>query len=456
LKNYYEILGINQTATEMEIKKAYFNQVRKYPPDRYQEEFMAIREAYELLSDKKTKYQYDSMNNMSAFVINNFEIAKKWIEENELGAAISILEELVSYAPNLNVIKVLLGETYEQNENSGKAIKIFEELVKEEPNNAGFQGHLAYSFLDRGWHKKAIIAFTKAIEMDADNLSFYLGLNDAHVSNNDLHSSKNILTKAISKFKESNSESTSVYYNLIQTDIMLEDKEDMLKHLDALTKLAVINKDIKDNTAWTLAQLAKILLSANRTNEAEEIVKRALELSPNNEDILAIQENINSYENLENSFELLLNDARFHKNLKELIEIEIYKDELTGMDLMGKDGLIAVNELIILEDFHFFSVQIMLLEITYPQLYNVKREFFDATKDFSNRKDMIKKRKVQKQKFDALLRKFNYTMDFDDDDLDEDDDDDFMEEPFVREEVKVGRNDPCPCGSGKKYKKCCG
>jgi uncharacterized protein YecA (UPF0149 family) len=20
----------------------------------------------------------------------------------------------------------------------------------------------------------------------------------------------------------------------------------------------------------------------------------------------------------------------------------------------------------------------------------------------------------------------------------------------------VGRNDPCPCGSGKKYKKCCG
>ncbi len=21
---------------------------------------------------------------------------------------------------------------------------------------------------------------------------------------------------------------------------------------------------------------------------------------------------------------------------------------------------------------------------------------------------------------------------------------------------KVGRNEPCPCGSGKKYKKCCG
>lgn len=27
---------------------------------------------------------------------------------------------------------------------------------------------------------------------------------------------------------------------------------------------------------------------------------------------------------------------------------------------------------------------------------------------------------------------------------------------YVRTEAKVGRNDLCPCGSGKKFKKCCG
>ncbi len=27
--------------------------------------------------------------------------------------------------------------------------------------------------------------------------------------------------------------------------------------------------------------------------------------------------------------------------------------------------------------------------------------------------------------------------------------------PYIREGKKVGRNEPCPCGSGKKYKKCC-
>ena len=28
--------------------------------------------------------------------------------------------------------------------------------------------------------------------------------------------------------------------------------------------------------------------------------------------------------------------------------------------------------------------------------------------------------------------------------------------PIRNEGPRVGRNDPCPCGSGKKYKKCCG
>jgi preprotein translocase subunit SecA len=34
--------------------------------------------------------------------------------------------------------------------------------------------------------------------------------------------------------------------------------------------------------------------------------------------------------------------------------------------------------------------------------------------------------------------------------------DDALVKTIKRDEPKVGRNDPCPCGSGKKYKKCHG
>ena len=35
-------------------------------------------------------------------------------------------------------------------------------------------------------------------------------------------------------------------------------------------------------------------------------------------------------------------------------------------------------------------------------------------------------------------------------------DDSAVKQPKKRADEKIGRNDPCPCGSGKKYKQCCG
>ncbi len=44
----------------------------------------------------------------------------------------------------------------------------------------------------------------------------------------------------------------------------------------------------------------------------------------------------------------------------------------------------------------------------------------------------------------------------DDDEEDIDESSPEVHQPFVREQPKVGRNDPCPCGSGKKFKNCHG
>ena len=37
-----------------------------------------------------------------------------------------------------------------------------------------------------------------------------------------------------------------------------------------------------------------------------------------------------------------------------------------------------------------------------------------------------------------------------------DDDNPFSPEALAAQGLRVGRNDPCPCGSGKKYKQCHG
>jgi len=448
VKDYYSTLDIPREAAASDIKKAYFGMVRKYPPERYPEKFMKIREAYEVLIDDKARKQYDAFDSMPDIVKKFFEAAKEALEEGDSEKAVGLLERVTEVYPGFSIVNGLLGDAYLQNGNSGRALKVFEELVSKEPGNAGFAGKLAHAYFTRGWHKKAVEKYRSALLLDEDNISLWLGLVKCHLKAKEFDRAREVTLEGIEVSKRKGWDSLELYYHIILTDIYSSDKDSLTKHLDELRNAAEKNADEKSNVAWFLATLSKQFQVYGLRDISAATISTAFELMPDDEEIKSIHAKIEKERVLLEQIKKLKSDRSFHRVFADMFDFELHK--CTDKDCLDCEFEQFAFEMDILTEIDFFRREILRLKTAYPELYAMKSEFFGNALNSKNLQSLMF---GYKKKMDRYMRlcpeKFS---DGDDDGEDEY----YPQQPVRRDENKVGRNDPCPCGSGKKYKKCCG
>lgn len=459
-KNLYEVLGVTVDATTAEIKKAYFSMVRKYPPDRYPHEFMSIREAYETLSNEDARREYNSIALMPPRVKVVFDKGKAALDEGDYEEAIYYLEHAAVAAPGSRVIRGFLGRAYLENGNTVKAIDVFSELTREEGDNAAYRGYLARAYLERGWHRKAVDAFEKALSLDEDNLSLWMGMAESYAMGERFEDARDTLVRALEKGKTTEWDNIGIYLHLVQFEMLLGNMDNMEKYLEDLTRLAVQDETITENVGWALGEMARILVREGCMDIARSIVERAVRLAPGSEEIRGLKEELTRFIQLDEQMARLQQDKTMPEEIVELIELELFPLPVIGSPMERELHLFMI-ESVVVEEAHQFIASINRLRKNYPELYDLKKAFFDGVLN------PVKRRKMSRQymrKFgryrpaiEAMMASgmFEEQEDF----IENEDGDSIFEgpqQPYVRETPKIGRNEPCPCGSGKKYKKCCG
>ena len=434
--SHYEILGVGASAGVQEIKKAYFGAVRKYPPERCPEEFKRIREAYVTLSNPERRREYDD-GQENGTIREYLGEAREAMDERRYQEALAPLQKALEISPGSRVARGMHALCLIQLEAYEQAIRIYKKLILECPDDPVFYYTLGEALFRQGALKQASEAFEASLRLAPDDLASWVQLGYCY-----FRLDNNVKARAtLEKCLEVCGENVSVYLRLIQMDTY-EDNVDWLKRdIRRLEKLAEDDPEMRENVAWSLVRTAESIRE-RVPDLAATLLGKAKKLNPDAE-IKQLHKETSLLQKLYKSEERLRKDPAIHSWIKDLVSIEIARIA-EGYD--GPENAAPMQKLMLKEPANLLSSARRIKE-EYPDLFKLLRKFLQTLLD--NPAGVVFSESDTRQIYReiALLDGLNP----DGIPLDE-----VYIPPMPRvKTVDVGRNEPCPCGSGKKYKKCC-
>ncbi len=463
--SYFSILGLNQddmaSITDEIIKKAYFTEVRKYPPDKQPEKFKELRRAYDVLRNQFERSLYivlsEDYEALGLYLKSIYtSIASEFLEE-----AIADLLDLQSKASKDNVeIKILLGKCYIQKQNFGIAIKLFKELYQDHPYRRDIFYYLIESYFWRGFFKKVIEAiddFTKVNNTSPFLLSMYAKcLKKVKTKLSwSAYVEKSLEDQAHSEYPQALL--TAAKMHLVSNELQIaKGYMASLKELLAnnptmvygegfcLDAIELYEYSLYDDLSWSIECLdLSFLIEAVYNTQYNSFSKSPFIQIYINKCILKLDSDKEISNNIKSIF-------GYHHSINLKNEVT-YKYELLGVfqayfEILNglKKERISANRLKEKHYFLYLQAKDSLEEILNPsltdKLYETVQSIYDKLKD--DGESFIVNGKDVRPFFQMFLNRREHSPSH--------------ETPYTREEPKISRNSPCPCGSGKKFKHCCG
>jgi curved DNA-binding protein CbpA len=444
-KSHYEVLGVGKTAGGAEIKRAYFTLVRTYQPDRFPEEFKEIRAAYETLKDEKKRAEYDAIGDLPPAAASLFHEAQRFDRLGRRGQAAELYQLILKRHPGLDTVREQYALSLAADDKPGKAAEMWEELCRRQPGNPRYGRKLGQCYLDRGWNKKALAETRRALALDTsaiDSWSLLVSCTVAGLKGNSDTTWDEIFAvsrEALEAVKAVTADEWKKIFFHAYAFITagIENISSARVHLQEILRLVREGGRQGRNEGQNALEEVLFFIPAPSLAGVYTELRQIADLVPDDQKIRRKMDAVRLGFEVEG-----LVEKKFPEIFRDLFRIlnADYEEEESGEYELE----VMAIECVMLDEKSRYDPLIRRLKEEYPELYGLHRSFFDEALRARDPDKMLylRSKKLNKMKRQAGI-------------YDEDPDSAPME-PVRRDQPKVGRNDPCPCGSGKKYKRCCG
>ena len=295
MKNYYEILNVNKDANQEEIKSGYKKMLRKYPPEKEQEKYKEIREAYDTLKDEKSKKNYDAYFHHEKNIKTLEDKYTEYMEAKNYNEAEKVLKKILIISPEIAHIKDKLGEVYVLKKEYEKSIEIYKELIKEYPENVDYLIKLAGNYSQLKFYDKSGVYYLTAYVLDDSNSEAISGVVHSYIKENKISEAIDFLNENIEKDDKLDFEDFFALSKLLECYIIKNDMSNLKRILEDIKKIALEDEESKSFISWKLGKLAAELYDMGIYEETKEILEICLKLTPDVDIILELYKNVDLF-----------------------------------------------------------------------------------------------------------------------------------------------------------------
>ena len=384
----YSILGLQNSCMAEEIKAAFFKKLREIGgPERNPSQYKIIREAYDTLSNSKSRHEYDTMSKYGKEINDIIEKVESILksEKPNYQEAEKLLKKAVVLGPRLGRLRHFLGTVYLELENYSLAYEQLSKAVEYDDANSlywcdyGFACEKNQNFAD------AEKSYKKAIEIDPNIPSNNIALAYLYFRKENIDAAFKVLDNAIYSDSKVDFTDFTYFYHKINMMFLLNKPNEAKAIFDKIYEIANRTED-KEYAAWMFFTFARQLQEYNAYDLMIYLTQSSTILSPNDKDYLSYHEYVKENIDLIKELESLKNDSKIHSIIIDIAKTYIgnyggyfQQDEFDSrIDSIVKilDDVMATYP-----DGQLIRSGIRTLKQNYPKTYNLNSKLFDAIEE---------------------------------------------------------------------------